>query len=183
MRPQGRTIVESDGKFQSSILPPSLSSCLCPAAKRWAQWLTTKDAHQMAETSITIRNDTSEIRRLAKWAGLFCEKHQLGLAENRLTLVLEELLTNVISYGYDDDDSHEINVGLNIEDGILTSTFEDGGRPFDPNEAQKPVMDGPLEDRSVGGLGIHLILTIMDTVEYKRINGRNRITMTMATTP
>ena len=137
----------------------------------------------MAETSITIRNDTSEIRRLAKWAGLFCEEHQLGLTENRLTLVLEELLTNVISYGYDDDDSHEINVDLKIKDGILTSIFDDGGRPFDPHEAQKPDMDGPLEDRSVGGLGIHLILTIMDTVDYERVDGRNRTTMTMAIAP
>ena len=40
-------------------------------------------------------------------------------------------------------------------------------------------MDGPLEDRSVGGLGIHLILTIMDSVEYERVDGRNRTTMTM----
>ena len=58
--------------------------------------------------------------------------------------------------------------------------FDDDGRPFDPHEAQKPVMDGPLEDRSVGGLGIHLILTIMDSVAYERIDNRNQTTMTMA---
>lgn len=137
----------------------------------------------MAETSIKIRNDLSEIRRLAKWAGLFCEEHNIGHTENRLTLVLEELLTNVISYGYDDDDTHEIHISLKIGDGLLTSVFDDDGRPFDPYEAQKPIMDGPLEDRSVGGLGIHLILTIMDTVDYERVDGRNRTTMTMAITP
>lgn len=135
----------------------------------------------MVESSITIRNDNSEIRRLAKWAGLFCEENNAGVSEHRLTLVLEELLTNVISYGYDDDgNDHQIHVHLKIEDDVLTSVFDDDGRPFDPHEAQKPNMDGPLEDRSVGGLGIHLILTIMDSVAYERIDGRNRTTMTMA---
>ncbi len=133
----------------------------------------------MVESSLTIRNSNSEIRRLAKWAGMFCEANDVGASEHRLTLVLEELLTNVISYGYDDDDEHEIYVHLRFEDGILTSIFDDGGQPFDPHAAQKPVMDGPLEDRSVGGLGIHLILTIMDSVEYERVDGRNRTTMTM----
>ena len=137
----------------------------------------------MAESSITIRNDNSEIRRLSKWAGLFCEEHGVGPIEHRLSLVLEELLTNVISYGYDDEDPHDVHVHLKIEDGVLTSVFDDDGRPFDPHQAQKPVMDGPLENRSVGGLGIHLILTIMDKVVYERVDGRNRTTMTMAITP
>jgi len=136
----------------------------------------------MAESSITIQNDNAEVRRLAKWAGMFCEANGAGASENRLTLVLEELLTNVISYGYDDDEEHQIHVHLKMEDSILTSTFDDDGRPFDPHAAQKPVMDGPLEDRSVGGLGIHLILTIMDSVEYKRVDDRNRLIMTMDTT-
>ena len=133
----------------------------------------------MAESSITIRNNNAEVRRLSKWAGLFCEAYDAGASEHRLSLVLEELLTNVISYGYDDDEDHEVYVQLKIENDILTSVFDDGGRPFDPHAAQKPVMDGPLEDRSVGGLGIHLILTIMDSVEYERVDGRNRTTMTM----
>lgn len=134
----------------------------------------------MAETSLTIRNDSSEIRRLARWAGMFCEENAAHAAENRLTLVLEELLTNVIDYGYDDDDPHDINVQLKIDDSTLTAVFDDDGRPFNPHEAAKPVMDGPLENRSVGGLGIHLILTIMDTVDYERAGGRNVTTMTMA---
>jgi len=134
----------------------------------------------MAETSITITNDISEVRQLAKWAGLFCDANGLQALEHRLTLVLEELLTNVIAYGYDDDANHEINAQIMLADGVLTAVFDDDGRPFDPHEAQKPIMTGPLENRSVGGLGIHLILTIMDTVEYARVNGRNRMTMTLS---
>lgn len=133
----------------------------------------------MAETSIEIRNDISEVRQLAKWAGLFCDANGLQASEHRLTLVLEELLTNVIAYGYDDDAEHKINAKVSLEDGMLTAVFEDDGRPFNPYEAQKPAMTGPLEKRSVGGLGIHLILTIMDSVEYERIGDRNRTTMTM----
>ncbi|NKB57137.1 MAG: ATP-binding protein [Alphaproteobacteria bacterium] len=134
----------------------------------------------MAETSITISNDISEVRQLAKWAGLFCDANGLQALEHRLTLVLEELLTNVIAYGYDDDAEHKIDAYVALTDGVLTAVFEDDGRPFNPYEAQKPVMTGPLEKRTVGGLGIHLILTIMDTVDYERIDDRNRTTMTMA---
>ena len=137
----------------------------------------------MSKSFLTIRNDTSDIRRLARWAGMFCEANDAPATENRLTLVLEELLTNVVSYGYDDDDAHEIHVSLEVKDGVLTSVFDDDGRPFNPHDAQKPVMDGPLEERSVGGLGIHLILPIMDSVEYERVDGRNRTTMTMAISP
>ncbi len=135
----------------------------------------------MSAASLTIRNDLSEIRRLSKWAGLYCEENGLQTSEHRLSLVLEELLSNVIAYGYDDDGEHEIHVELDLDDNTLTAVFDDGGRPFNPYEAQKPVMSGPLENRSVGGLGIHLILTIMDTVEYARIGDRNRTTMTMKT--
>ena len=134
----------------------------------------------MPATSLTIKNDTSEIRRLARWAGMFCEENGQGAMEHRLTLVLEELLTNVIAYGYDDDEAHDINVHIDLSEGVLTSVFEDDGRPFNPYEAQKPVMTGPLENRTVGGLGIHLILTIMDNVDYERVDNRNRLTMSMA---
>ena len=133
----------------------------------------------MVETSITIYNNLSEVRQLSKWSGLFCDANGLQALEHRLTLVLEELLTNVIAYGYDDDEKHEINVQIKLEDSILTAVFEDDGRPFNPYEAQKPVMTGPLETRTLGGLGIHLILTIMDKVDYARIGDRNRTTMTM----
>jgi len=133
----------------------------------------------MVETSITIRNDISELRQLAKWAGLFCDANGLQAHEHRLTLVLEELLTNVIAYGYDDGAAHEINAQVKLEGGTLTAVFEDDGRPFNPHAAEKPVLTDPLETRTLGDLGIHLILTIMDSVDYARVADRNRTTMTM----
>lgn len=135
----------------------------------------------MSTASLTIQNDLSEIRNLSRWAGLYCEENGIQTSEHRLSLVLEELLSNVIAYGYDDEEAHEIHVSLALADNTLTAVFDDDGRPFNPYEAQKPVMSGPLEERSVGGLGIHLILTIMDTVDYERVGDRNRTTMTMKT--
>ncbi len=137
----------------------------------------------MATASLTIRNDLSEIRRLSRWAGLFCEEHGLETSEHRLSLVLEELLSNVIAYGYDDEAEHEIHVAFDVNETSLTAIFDDDGRPFNPYDAQKPDMSGPLENRSVGGLGIHLILTIMDSVEYERVGDRNRTTMSMNLAP
>jgi anti-sigma regulatory factor (Ser/Thr protein kinase) len=133
----------------------------------------------MAEAALTIRNDLSEIRGLAKFAGLFCDANGLEAVEHRLTLVLEELLTNVVAYGYSDDGVHEINIRIIFNDGVLTAVFEDDGRPFDPNKVEIPDLMGSVEDRPVGGLGIHLVLTIADSVDYRRVDGRNRIVITM----
>jgi serine/threonine-protein kinase RsbW len=136
----------------------------------------------MPASSLTIRNDVSEIRRLSRWAGMYCEANQLEASEHRLSLVLEELVSNVVAYGYDDDSGHEIRIELDVNENVLTAVFIDDGRPFDPFKAQKPVMSGPIEERSVGGLGIHLVLTIMDNVGYERVDGHNRTTMSMKTT-
>jgi len=133
----------------------------------------------MVEAELVIRNDLSEIRALARFAGMFCVENKLDSFEHRMTLVLEELLTNVVAYGYDDDAEHGIKVGMKFAGGVLTAIFEDDGNPFDPNNAAMPDLSDDIEKRSIGGLGIHLILTIVDSLDYQRINGRNVTTMTI----
>ena len=133
----------------------------------------------MVEAELAIRNNLSEIRGLARFAGIFCVENNLEAFEHRMTLVLEELLTNVVAYGYDDDAEHEINIRLKLADGVLTAIFDDDGRPFDPNNAKIPDLSDDIEERAIGGLGIHLILTIVDSLDYQRIKGRNYITLAM----
>jgi anti-sigma regulatory factor (Ser/Thr protein kinase) len=70
-----------------------------------------------------------------------------------------------------------IAVELDVADGIVTTTIEDDGRPFDLSEAAEPDVSAPLEERSVGGLGLLLIRRLMDDVTYERRNGRNRLTL------
>jgi anti-sigma regulatory factor (Ser/Thr protein kinase) len=91
--------------------------------------------------------------------------------------VLEEVLANVISYGYDDAGEHEIMLRLSCTGEEITAEVEDGGRPFNPLAAAPPDTSKSLEDRPVGGLGIHLVRALMDAVEYSQQQGRNLLVM------
>lgn len=94
-----------------------------------------------------------------------------------MRLVLDELLTNVISYGYSDRDEHLIEVDLTLEDGVLRVRIEDDGAPFNPLHAPAPDTHCPTEDRHIGGLGIHLVTSLMDHVAYERAAEKNRLIM------
>jgi anti-sigma regulatory factor (Ser/Thr protein kinase) len=131
------------------------------------------------ELSVRIRNDLKELVRLAAMVGAFGERN--GLAKNLvhdLNLVLDELVTNTVSYGYDDDLAHDIEISLRRDGRLLTVIVEDDARYFNPLKVPEPDLAAPLEDRRVGGLGVHLVRTLMDTVDYDRLGKRNRLVMT-----
>jgi anti-sigma regulatory factor (Ser/Thr protein kinase) len=90
-----------------------------------------------------------------------------------LNLVVAELLTNIISYGYTDSREHEISVRLSVEPGEMRVDVEDDGQPFNPLQAPEPDTTKPLEDRAVGGLGVHLVRKLTDGLEYRRHEGKN----------
>jgi anti-sigma regulatory factor (Ser/Thr protein kinase) len=96
-----------------------------------------------------------------------------------LTLVLDELVTNIISYGYADFDEHPIDVTIVLEGDILTIRVEDDSEPFNILEAPEPELDVPLDERAkpVGGLGIHLIKNMVHRIHYQRENGKNVLTL------
>jgi anti-sigma regulatory factor (Ser/Thr protein kinase) len=123
-------------------------------------------------------NERSEIRRVGELAERFGA--QAGLSEEdvmSVNLVLDELVSNVIENAYEDTARHEIHVSMTFEGGELTIRVEDDGREFDPLQKPPPDLDLPLEERPVGGLGIHIVRTVMDAVEYERRDGRNILTM------
>jgi phosphoserine phosphatase RsbU/P len=128
--------------------------------------------------SVLLRNDLSEFQRLNQIVTEFAERH--GLASElvfRVTLVLEEIVTNVILYGCEDGLEHEISVRLSWEDPYIKLEVEDDGRPFNPLEAPPPDTGKPLAERQVGGLGIHLVREMMDELEYRRENDKNLLTL------
>lgn len=97
-----------------------------------------------------------------------------------LTLILDELITNIINYGYADFDEHPINVGLSLNGDTLTIRIEDDSEPFNILEAPEPELDVPLEDRErpIGGMGIHLVKNMVKNIDYKREDGKNILTLT-----
>ncbi|WP_428568190.1 MAG: ATP-binding protein [Solidesulfovibrio sp. DCME] len=123
-----------------------------------------------------IGNRLLELDRLADAVEAFGEAH--GLAAKlrfQIRLVLDELLTNIINYGYADEAEHAIDVFMGQEGRRLRFVIEDDARPFDPLTAGPPNLEAAVDERRIGGLGIHLVRTIMDRVAYERVGGTNRL--------
>ncbi len=91
-------------------------------------------------------------------------------------LALEELVTNTLKYGYDDDAEHEIEVTSRVDGEAMTLVVSDEGREFDPLAEAEPDVDAAAEDREIGGLGIFLVRKSMSELRYERVNGRNVVT-------
>ena len=94
-----------------------------------------------------------------------------------LRIVAEEVLTNLAKYGHDDGAAHQARVRLSLVPGEVTLKFTDGGRPFDPLSAEPPDLGAAGGERSIGGLGIHLMLSLVDTAEYARRGSTNVLTL------
>ncbi|MBV5272927.1 MAG: SpoIIE family protein phosphatase, partial [Lamprocystis purpurea] len=92
-------------------------------------------------------------------------------------LVLEELVTNIIKYGYPDDDVHGIHVVFRTGPPA-TMTIEDDGQPFNPLlDAPAPNLDAVTEERPIGGLGLHMVRTITASLNYRREGRINRLSI------
>jgi anti-sigma regulatory factor (Ser/Thr protein kinase) len=130
------------------------------------------------EMALTVRNDVAELERLKMFLADFWAENRLpqGLAMD-VTLALEEVFLNVVQHGYLDTAEHRIVVRLALENENVALTVEDDGVPFNPLEALAPNIDLPIEQREVGGLGIHLVQRVMDGMEYARDGGHNRLVM------
>jgi serine/threonine-protein kinase RsbW len=116
---------------------------------------------------------------------LFSKVEELGDEWNlsvpitmNINLVLEEAVTNVIFYAFNDEKRHEIIILVSLENKVLKIEIIDDGLPFDPTNRPMPDVTLSAEDREIGGLGIYLIQQIMDTVKYSRIDNNNILTLT-----
>ncbi len=128
--------------------------------------------------SFRIENALPRLEYAAEQIESFCSENGFTLKETyHIRLVLDELLTNVILYGYTDDDVHFICVDLHKDDRGLTVRIEDDGARFNLLEVPAPNVHAPLEERPIGGLGIHLVQKLMSSIQYERIGDRNVITL------
>lgn len=134
----------------------------------------------MPEAVLTLSNNLAELERLSTAVEGFCAQHGLAGPGAAMVLALDELLTNVICYGYEDSALHEISVTLRAEGGRLTVQVEDDGRAFDPRQAPPPDLTAPIEDRRIGGLGVHIARTVVDSLDYERRGNINRVVLAKA---
>jgi sigma-B regulation protein RsbU (phosphoserine phosphatase) len=95
-----------------------------------------------------------------------------------LRMVIEEIATNIVKYGYQNTPGH-IRLRCGVDNGRLMITIRDDGRPFDPRETPDPALDGTVEERPVGGLGVFFVREFADQVDYEsdRVSGWNTLTV------
>lgn len=131
----------------------------------------------LAET-VVVRDGSRDLEavdaildRLAERAGMTPD------TMSQIRIVCDEVLANVLAYGFRDEAEHDITVSVEMAERRLVLTVSDDGVPFDPMAVSPPDTSQPLEQRSVGGLGIHLVRHLVDQMTYERRGDRNVLTL------
>ena len=127
---------------------------------------------------ISLVNDIQEVPALTIFIGSVCEDLQFDeLTTASVNLAIEEAVVNVMNYAYPDGTRANILLEVVAASDEITFILRDKGVPFDPTKAPDVDISLPIEERSVGGLGIHLMRHYMDAISYERIDGQNVLTM------
>ena len=130
------------------------------------------------DCELVMRNDTADIMLMAEFVEGLSEKYQFPMDVGfSLNLALEEAVANVMKYAYPEGETHDIVLSVKLIDNRLIFKLIDTGKPFDPTIVPDADVNLSAEDRQIGGLGIFLVRQIMDSVEYRRIDGKNILTM------
>lgn len=130
------------------------------------------------EYSFKLKSSLSELDTLCQNLESFGRK--IGLSKKfifEINLALDELFTNIISYGFDDDGEHVIKITITPRNQELCLCIEDDGVPFNPAEFQPADVAASVEDCKIGGLGIHIIKKLMDEICYERCGDKNVLTL------
>jgi sigma-B regulation protein RsbU (phosphoserine phosphatase) len=127
---------------------------------------------------MVVQNRLPEIERFKKSFNTFSEQYDIPTPVRRkMNVVFDELLNNIITYAYRDEDEHNIEIKVELSGDRLTVSITDDGIPFNPFGVEKPDTKLSLEERKIGGLGVHLVRKVMDKVSYQRRVDKNVITL------
>ncbi len=136
-------------------------------------------AGQEVSKNILINNNLSEIERLSKAVAEFGEKNNLSSEViYDVRLALEEVVSNIINYGFEDNYEHQISIEMNLQGETLTMKIKDDGKPFNPLEVKSTNLEKPFDEREIGGMGIYIVRKLMDKILYKREEGNNVLQLT-----
>jgi serine/threonine-protein kinase RsbW len=113
----------------------------------------------------------------AAFAG-FATAHALPAEVQRsVSVALDELIANALSHGRTGRDPCSVTVEMELDHERLTVIVTDDGTPFDPFGRDAPDTTLSVEERPIGGLGIHLVGQLMDEVSYQRRDGHNVVVL------
>ncbi len=124
--------------------------------------------------SVALKNSLKALTHLMADVNAFLKPHTLtAKVVNAVDLVLEEVLLNIIKYGYEDGAEHTIAVHLQVNSDDVAIRVEDDGRAFNPLTVPRQDRSKPAMERIEDGLGIHLVRNIMRSMSYRRVEDKN----------
>ena len=130
------------------------------------------------QTTLILKNDVLGLESVISFVSDLCVRNSIPPETERdLKLALDEMITNVATHAYPGSGEHRFTLQITVSSEEFVARIEDDGVEFNPTEHPIPDLDAPLEERKVGGLGIHLVRQIMTSVEYQRVAGKNVVTL------
>lgn len=127
---------------------------------------------------LTLPNDIETIPQLNAFIDGFCEEQGIAMdIAIRLNLAIEEAVVNVMNYAYPKGTVGYVDIDMEADEENVTVILSDKGIPFDPTKKEKVDTTLSAEERPIGGLGIHLVREIMDTVDYAYTDHKNILTL------
>jgi sigma-B regulation protein RsbU (phosphoserine phosphatase) len=136
------------------------------------------DQQPLASLQRPVANAIAAMATVKREVEDFCERQQIPRPVRRkLLVVIDELLNNVIRHGCSSlGDKALISLALQHWPDRLDLEIRDNGwPPFNPLEAQEPELEGNVEERAIGGLGIHLVRRLCSRFRYEQVDGFNRV--------
>jgi anti-sigma regulatory factor (Ser/Thr protein kinase) len=132
----------------------------------------------MKQIHITLPNDVQTVPQLNIFVDEACEAAELDMSTTiKMNLAIEEAVVNVMSYAYPNGIKGAVDIDALVTDDELKFVISDKGTPFDPTQQAEVDTSLSAEERTIGGLGIHLIRQIMDTIHYEHTDDRNVLTL------
>lgn len=127
---------------------------------------------------LTLPNNIETISQLNAFVDTLCEEWSIDMdLAMSLNLAIEEAVVNVMDYAYPEGTVGYVDIDADIDDTYITFVLSDSGMPFDPTQKEEVDTTLPAEQRKIGGLGIHLVRRIMDSVSYEYKDNKNILTL------
>ena len=133
-----------------------------------------------ARIDFALRNEISEVARVLDALEIFSGENDIPSKKAfQLQLVMDELITNIVSYGFDEQVHSDIRLSVRVENGAIIGELADNGIRFDPTERKIPEFSSSLDERQIGGIGLKFVHVYTDELAYEYDGTFNRLRLKM----